>query len=355
MLLILLIFVITFSVFHCVYGNQPPKLIYFLCVLSLITIAGFRYCVGVDYENYRLMYELDNEPSNYLYFIEPSWLIINDIVHELNGTYILWFLVVSAITILLIMYGIQKQSSYIFLSMIFFVGSFLYVESFNAVRQFVAMAIIFSATPILLSEKRYWYILVIAFAMCFHYSAGIAIVFFLLRRKYSFMIKICVLIFSALLGEYLLQKILIPLTENFGEFFSTLLDTSRSYVIDASEHDTAINSGLKKLVYNLLAILVVFMTKKWQDSRIFYANCFVLSIVIYNLFRSFMEYLRLYEYFFMYGIILFPLLVRNISGFSRNSNIEKWSIFMLMFIPIFLFVAKDNISIIYQMKFDLFK
>ena len=56
--------------------------------------------------------------------------------------------------------------------------------------------------------------------MCFHYSAGIALVFFLLKKKYNFTLMLSVLLFSALFGDYLLNNYLIPLTEKFrGVFF----------------------------------------------------------------------------------------------------------------------------------------
>lgn len=159
-----------------------------------------------------------------------------------------------------------------------------------------------------------------------------------------------VLLFSALFGDYLLNNYLIPLTESFGAFFSSALDTRKSYVLDATEHDVMLNSGLKKLVYNVLALIMLVFAKKWDGQKLFYLNCFVLSIVIYNVFRGFLEYLRLYQYFFMYGLILYPIVVKNV-----KDNMGKWIAFMLLFIPILIFVLKDNFDVIYQTRFGLFE
>ena len=109
--------------------------------------------MGIDYEAYKLMYELDNDSSNYLYYVEPGWSVIYNIIHFVKGTYILWFLVINAITVILMTYGIRRQSPFIFLSMIFYVGSFLYTESFNAMRQCVAMAIVFAGTPLIFQRN----------------------------------------------------------------------------------------------------------------------------------------------------------------------------------------------------------
>ena len=125
MFFVLLTFVLVFSIFHVLYGNNPPKSIYIISVILLILIGGFRYFVGIDYEAYKLMYELDNDSSNYLYYVEPGWSVIYNIIHFVKGTYILWFLVINAITVILMIYGIRRQSPFIFLSMIFYVGSFL--------------------------------------------------------------------------------------------------------------------------------------------------------------------------------------------------------------------------------------
>ena len=74
MFFVLLTFVLVFSVFHVLYGNNPPKSIYIISVILLILVGGFRYFVGIDYEAYKLMYELDNDSSNYLYYVEPVGL-----------------------------------------------------------------------------------------------------------------------------------------------------------------------------------------------------------------------------------------------------------------------------------------
>ena len=76
MFFVLLTFVLVFSIFHVLYGNNPPKSIYIISVILLILVGGFRYFVGIDYEAYKLMYELDNDSSNYLYYVEPGWSVI---------------------------------------------------------------------------------------------------------------------------------------------------------------------------------------------------------------------------------------------------------------------------------------
>ena len=47
MFFVLLTFVLVFSVFHVLYGNNPPKSIYIISVILLILVGGFRYFVGI--------------------------------------------------------------------------------------------------------------------------------------------------------------------------------------------------------------------------------------------------------------------------------------------------------------------
>lgn len=54
--------------------------------------------------------------------------------------------------------------------------------------------------------------------------------------------------------------------------------------------------------------------------------------------------------FFMYGLILYPIVVKNV-----KDNMGKWIAFMLLFIPILIFVLKDNFDVIYQTRFGLFE
>lgn len=350
MIYILLAFVLLFSVFHCLFGNKPPKQVYILSVITLIFIGGFRYFVGVDYEAYKIMYESENDASNYLYYIEPAWSILYTMIHSIKGTYVLWFLITNAITVTLMVYGMRNQSPFLFLSLIFYVSSSLYTESFNAVRQFLAMAIVFAGIPLIFRKKELIFLLLIILAMCFHYSAGIALLFFPLRKRYNFTLMIAILIFTAIFGDRIMNNYLIPVTESFGAFFSTVINSKRDYSLDATALDTMINSGVKKVMYNTQALIMLYFAKKWNDKRIFYLNSFFLSVIIYNIFRGFMEYLRFSQYFLMSGLILYPMAVEKVKG-----NKEKWVLLMFFVIAFFIFLLKDSSVVNYQMRFGLFE
>lgn len=351
MLFILIALVLTFTFFHIVYGNKLSKKAVVISTAILIFIAGFRYFVGVDYDAYKTMYEASLSTGNYTYNIEPIWRVFHLSLHAINGTYVLWFLLVSALTVLGVILGIRRMSPYFFLSLVFFTGSTIYVETFNIVRQFLAISIVFASTPFLFQNKQKWFVCSVIIAMTCHYSAVIALSLLLFRRKVKPVVLIIALVLTAWFGNYILTIYIIPFTEDLGHGISSALNLRRDYSFNINVHIDAIgiNSGLKKYTLNVITIIVVWLTKRWNNRNIFYLNCFVCSTIIYNIFCSFMELARLQEYFYIYGIILFPLLVEQI-----KDKRFKLLCFFLLTISIYVFTFKSFLNIDYRMKFELF-
>ena len=167
---ILYILLLFCFLFYSVKAERTSRTFHVFIAIVLIVIAGFRYYVGVDYEAYHEMY-LGTDDTGYLRIIEPGWRFLYDLLHSIGGTYNLWFIVISSLTIIPIAYGIKQMSPCVVLSWMFFIGSFLYTESFNACRQYVAMAFLFAGTPFLLAKQFVKFLMVICVAMLFHNSA----------------------------------------------------------------------------------------------------------------------------------------------------------------------------------------
>ena len=295
--------------FYSVKAERTSRTFHVFIAIVLIVIAGFRYYVGVDYEAYREMY-LGTDDTGYLRIIEPGWRFLYDLLHSIGGTYNLWFIVISSLTIIPIAYGIKQMSPCVVLSWMFFIGSFLYTESFNACRQYVAMAFLFAGTPFLLAKQFVKFLMVICVAMLFHNSAIIGVAFLFLLRPYSTKFRLIVLISTLFLGEYILRTFVMGWLSSFMSSFISVLDLQRSYSYDLYSHsDNLINTGVLKYVYNVLAIIVCMLSKRLDTRYTFFINAFVMAICWYNLFYIFQEYLRMHQYFLMYGMVLYPAFV----------------------------------------------
>ena len=75
---------------------------HFIALLLISFIVGFRYQVGTDWEAYKDTFEfirLNNSISNTAERIEWGYLIINEIIAYLGGTYTLLFFVLAFISL----------------------------------------------------------------------------------------------------------------------------------------------------------------------------------------------------------------------------------------------------------------
>ena len=81
--------------------------------------------------------------------------------------------IVAAFEGLLMAYGISKFSKYSRESMILFMLAGIYTWMFNGIRQLISIALIFAGLDLLVHKKRFKYILLVLFAMCFHVTAVI--------------------------------------------------------------------------------------------------------------------------------------------------------------------------------------
>lgn len=337
MLVLILFVLLTFCfLFYLVKAEHTSRKFHVFIAVLLILIAGFRYYVGVDYEAYRDMY-IGIDGTGYLQIIEPGWRFLYEFLHSVGGTYNLWFIVISSLTIVPIAYGIKKMSPCVALSWMFFIGSFLYTESFNACRQYVAMGILFGGTPFILEKQPLKFLVVICLAMLFHNTAIIGAFFFLLYRPYSTKVRIAVLFITLILGEYLLRTFVLGWLSSFVSSFISVLDLQRSYSYDLDSHsDNLINTGVLKYIYNVLAVLVCLFARKLEARYTFFVNAFIVAICWYNLFYIFQEYLRIHQYFLMYGMILYPAIVYKFKSKARP-------ILVLLILMVFLvFTAKSS-------------
>lgn len=310
---------------------------------ALILISGYRFYVGIDYEAYRDMYMGYGASYYYMYIIEPAWLILYNLLHAVHGNYNLWFMVIAALTIIPIGYGLRKMSPCTILSWMFFVCSMLYVETFNACRQYVAMAFVFAGIPFLLERKWRFYGGMILLAAMFHYSAIIGILYPLLNREFSLKIRVMLLMCTLVLGEFILKGYVLDLISGIVQEFTSVFGIQRSYGYDLSSHSSGLsNTGLLKYVYNMLALLLCLYAHRIDRRYLFFVNAFIAGICWYNLFYIFQEYLRIYQYFLMSGLILFPAVI-----YSFRKELRP--IACIALIGVFLiFNTKSNWNTVYN-------
>lgn len=183
------------------------------CAVILIFVSGFRYFVGTDYGEY--FYNYASKRDNWLLalqtFNEPGLNVISKVGSLFYDSPIVLFLGAAIITIWLSVSTIRKYSSDFCFSMLLFILLGCYQGSFNGIRQYLAMSILFAGHQFIVNKKLGKYILIVLLAMCFHKSAIIMLpVYFIARRRVSYKTVFIIIVSASLIRfsyDYLLSGV----------------------------------------------------------------------------------------------------------------------------------------------------
>lgn len=172
-----------------------------LSAIVLILVAGLRFQVGADYNNYVSTYEVRKE--TWLTFLrsfdEPGIAILCKICSLIYDNAATLFFVCSVITIGLYMSTIRKYSTNYMFSVLMFIFCGTWAGSFGAIRQYLAAAILFAGHRYMYERKFWKWLLVVLLAFCFHRTAIVMLpVYFIAKRKINFktiLILVIVIVF----------------------------------------------------------------------------------------------------------------------------------------------------------------
>lgn len=179
-------FLVFISILAVMYIMNKNKIFLFIIYITAGFFSGFRYEVGVDYNSYIRAYNDILSGFNSGYF-EPGnvWLI--QIIDSMGGTAQLYLLIMALATnILIYFFVIQNSKNYVISTLFYLLVSLFYTASFNAVRQYLTIAIFLYAIRFIKERKLFHYMLTIIFGSFFHLSIIITIpLYFFLRKKYN--------------------------------------------------------------------------------------------------------------------------------------------------------------------------
>lgn len=176
------------------YSNNKIKydalgnILFVFATSVLVIVAGFRWFVGTDYGTYFYGYEerIERWFEYLIEYNEPGLNILAKIGSLIYDSPITMFFLASLVTIFLYTNTIKKYSNVFLISMCLylFVGS--WHGSFNAVRQYLAAAVLFAGHRFIFEKKLFKYILVVLVAMAFHRTAIIMLpIYFLVGKRFT--------------------------------------------------------------------------------------------------------------------------------------------------------------------------
>jgi len=151
-------------------------------ILSII--EGLRsFDIGTDTSMYTYLFSIDGMNS-----FEPGFQLLGILVHLITDDPTYFLLFIALITNGLIVYSVYKISSQPFISIFSYITLYYYFQSFNAMRQYIAIGVILVAYSFLRKNKILIYLIATLIAIFFHNSAIVGLLllpyhFFKISKK----------------------------------------------------------------------------------------------------------------------------------------------------------------------------
>ena len=255
------------------------KFLLFLAIAVLICIAGLRYNVGTDYGSYYRQYDgyADRLGRNLATFNEPGYGLIAAFSRAVGGDGGLAVFLASAITIGLILITLLKNTDEVFYALILYMTLGCWSDSFNGVRQAMAVAFVFCGYSCIRERKFFKYLLFVFAGFLCHKSAIILLVlYFVLFRK----INILNIIVS-FIGIFILLQSYSAIFSFATDFFDTRYSADYGYILNSV-------NIFRVLVGIAPAVFFLIVTRNQEKTRIieFHLNIIIvhaaLNIVTMN-------------------------------------------------------------------------
>lgn len=317
------------------------KFVYIL----LAVFSGFRYKVGVDYDNYISTFNWDIGYS----VNEPGFEFLINFLTKIGATPQMMFFIMAVVTQYFVYQTFKNINKGFWLAtIVYYCFSTFYIASFNGSRQYVAIAIAIWALKFVYEHKyiQYFTSIIIA-AFCFHFTVLIFIpVYFYLLHDYSrkgIIIQIVAIIFGA-------------------RFLDLIVSYTPYLVYLERERDMPIKDTV--YLFTLVSFILAFLSHKFKllnKDRVFVnMNLLCLFSLILVLIQTsgmlIQMLLRVNSYFLFAYLCILPKVVYSIK--PQMCNFVQ----ALLFIAAFAYLIKTIVfggihySLVpYQMNFELFK
>lgn len=299
----------------------------FLSFLPVFITSALRYQVGVDYMSYRWLFELVAQGRDI--HAEKGYRLLNEAVrlytHEPQ-----WIFVITALISLgLLFWGIYKYSPSPAMSIFLLVTMGYLFSSFNILRQYIAIALIFVALKLIKENRFLPFVFVVLAAMLFHKTAIIMIpMFFLvrLRLKQSYMFMIALVGMGCIPLRGVLTNILV------NTFYPQYAGTDLIQPLSAFEFVYYVG------IFGLLVLMCfAYKAEFFKDTyNLIVFNSVFYSLLIYGCLSFVPEINRIAVYIEIFVILLIPRLLQA----EKNQKTRRlYTIGIVLLFSVFFIVS----------------
>ncbi len=293
----------------------------FILAFVLVLFSSLRYDVGRDY----FIYEdaIRKYFSSHSLHMEWFWNFFKDIFYFFHLDFSFWFFIVAIVFVFLVFKAYKKQSYHFVLSLFLFVFLYkLYFESFNIIRQMMAMAVWVYILPCM-QKKEYVKAMLLAIVTFLLHQSSVVMFLFLpfLFIPYSSFFVYPVLLLSLLVFPKLFKAILLYLVPYLP------IDT---YYIEQFMFDTQTGggSGISYWINTLFAFYLSYRQKdllKRDRTLLPYINSWYFVCFLSNSFTFF----QVFDRFMYYMFIFLPILIANL--FEKGNRYDRWVLCLFLF------------------------
>jgi transmembrane protein EpsG len=306
-----------------------------LVFLPLFLFSAFRNGLGTDYyayaNSYNYPYTCKNEfLFKFLFITIPRLISHNEITFFILTSFIISFFFINAIF---------KYSPIILLSILIFITQFYFI-SFNAIRQFMVIALFIYIGTKYITDNRLllYYIFVLCIAQI-HLFMYLMLLFPLIGNK-SFKTSIYWIIYAISCLMFLGYTFNLINIHKIFSFLSSFSFLSNRLILH--EKSSTIFFGLYKsnyqlIVKNLIFLLILMkLTYYKTNNQIFWFNLFFFGLILQNILVGFsLISVRIGYIGDVALIILVPLFIN--SFIKRNNRILFIAFFVIYFTSLFYY------------------
>lgn len=315
------------------YGWLPVLMI----LVPLIYLAGTRGNMGFgDTSAYRMgFHDLPSSLSGLSgYFTEDSkdkgFTVFSVIIKSFIGNRdVLYFSIIAAICLVCVFCIYKKYSCNFIVTVFLFVASGDYIQwTYNGIRQFLAVSLIFVSTGFLVEKKYVSVIAIILFASTIHASALIMLPIVFIVQGKTFNKRTILFLFAMLMA--------IAFIDQFTDIITNVMEnTQYSGEVDQflSTEGTSIQ---RAIVYSIPALVTLLFRKRIEiaDNQLInmVSNMSIatLGFMFLSVFSSGLFLGRLAIFTSLYNYILLPWEIENI--FTKNSARLIYAIMIICYL-----------------------
>lgn len=299
------------SLFHmAIQYKEKNKILnyavmYFIVLLILGLVAGFRGETGTDTRMYKRVYETQNFITIYGDSIEPGFVMLCKILYALKlpSQAMLFFMCILQSFFVFKAIEYEKEVIDVRLAIYIYLA-ILYFSSFNMLRQAVAMGICLYAMVVFLDKKYIQGILFVLLAMQFHEKSFIVLGMILAKLVFERSSKIFMAIVFAIVFYMVLHR------ELLNEIFNFFMGYYTGYLSIYTETDGSVFNYLIKVT----PIIILMVFGYYSSDKKYFT---IMGITVIGIILGALNYItntqvgRIGEFLSCLEIIILPYIARS--------------------------------------------